>query len=329
MSKTIKWIFGLAALAGVTVLLAWAFVESRKELAAEREREKPVASPQRVSRSSTGELVVTLDRDTQTRIALKIETLTVTNLPSEVVAYGNIVDPVPLLVLSGELNAANAAFAASHAEVERLRTLRADNETVSQKALDAAEAQFRADEARARTAQQNWSLAWCDAPLPTNAAALVLVDLPAGQTLTHNPVGARVIVLGHDNQSLPATVLCAEQKIESATQGQGYWLRVDSTPFPLRPGAAVTAYLALGEPENGVLIPRAGVVRTAGAAWAYVQMDDDRFTRRLVALDHPTERGWFTTGFKAGDRVVVAGAQMLLSEEMKSQIQIGEEGQGK
>ncbi len=77
---------------------------------------------------------------------------------------------------------------------------------------------------------------------------------------------------------------------------------------------------------RGVVIPRSAVVRFGGKAWAYVQTDEVRFSRREVALDQATEQGWFTTaGFTVGDRVVVAGAQLLLSEEFKSQIQIGED----
>ncbi len=76
------------------------------------------------------------------------------------------------------------------------------------------------------------------------------------------------------------------------------------------------------------MIPRAAVVRSEGRAWAYVRLGEQRFTRRVVTVDTPTERGWFvTSGFAPGDRIVVDGAQTLLSEELKSQIQIGDEGE--
>jgi hypothetical protein len=84
-----------------------------------------------------------------------------------------------------------------------------------------------------------------------------------------------------------------------------------------------------GAPRSGTVIPRSAVVHAAGRAWAYLQAGDLQFVRREIPLDHPAERGWFTTAhFHAGDRVVVAGGQILLSEESKSQIQVGEEGTG-
>ncbi len=321
MSKTVRWIVGLIVLGVVIALLAWAFVEGRKELAVEREREMPVKAPSRVSRSARGETIITLDAATQQRIGLKIEALAEIKLPRELIAYGSVVDPAPLVALEEELSAAKAALAASKAEIERLRALRKD-ETVSQKALDAAEAQLAADKARFRIAQQKLSLAWCEAPLPKGTAALVLVDLPSGQSLSALPKRARVSVLGHEDE-LPATVLCAERKTEPETQGQGFWLAVDSPSPALRPGVTVTAYLEVpGEPRTGVVIPPAAIVRAAGKTWVYEPIGDDRFVRREVALDQPATNGWFCA--TAIRHVVVVGAQTLLSEEMKSQIQIGE-----
>jgi hypothetical protein len=43
--------------------------------------------------------------------------------------------------------------------------------------------------------------------------------------------------------------------------------------------------------------------------------------RKPVALDTPLDTGWFVAeggGVAAGDRLVVVGAQTLLSEEMKA-----------
>ena len=69
-------------------------------------------------------------------------------------------------------------------------------------------------------------------------------------------------------------------------------------------------------------------MRFGGKAWAYRQEAAGKFVRREVALDWPTDAGWFVTSFfAANDQVVVSGGQMLLSEELKSQIQVGEEGE--
>ena len=53
-------------------------------------------------------------------------------------------------------------------------------------------------------------------------------------------------------------------------------------------------------------------------------------SREEVNLDRSTPRGWLVTqATPAGGRIVTVGAQMLLSEEQKSQIQILEEAASK
>lgn len=39
-------------------------------------------------------------------------------------------------------------------------------------------------------------------------------------------------------------------------------------------------------------------------------------------LEDPAGGGWFTRLLKPGDKVVTSGAQMMLSEEFKSQIRV-------
>ncbi len=73
----------------------------------------------------------------------------------------------------------------------------------------------------------------------------------------------------------------------------------------------------------GVVVPESAVVWLDGRAWAYLQKGRERFIRQEVATNHPVGKGWFVTkNFQAGDYVVVQGAQLLLSEEFRAQIQI-------
>ena len=62
----------------------------------------------------------------------------------------------------------------------------------------------------------------------------------------------------------------------------------------------------------------------------YRQLEGDKFGRREVAVERTTDKGVAgLIGLKPGERVVVQGAQLLLSEEQKSQIEIGEEAEKK
>ncbi|HZV36169.1 MAG TPA: hypothetical protein VFB72_16450, partial [Verrucomicrobiae bacterium] len=146
---------------------------------------------------------------------------------------------------------------------------------------------------------------------------LIRLDLSAGQQLPAQPSGARII--GLSGTSANADVLGVALAVDPQTQGQGMVLQIKGNDLHFLVNEAVTGYLKLpGEPLSGVIVPRSAVVRAAGAEWVYQQTADDQFTRKEIQLDHPVENGWFVKeNFAAGDKVVVAGAQTLLSEELK------------
>ena len=49
-----------------------------------------------------------------------------------------------------------------------------------------------------------------------------------------------------------------------------------------------------------------------------LQTGDGGFVRREIPLDRPADKGWFiASGITAKDRVVVSGAQTILSEEVR------------
>ena len=62
-------------------------------------------------------------------------------------------------------------------------------------------------------------------------------------------------------------------------------------------------------------IPDSAVVHLQGKEWVYLKKDTERFVRKEISP---------TTPLKAGDFLVVTGAQLILSEEFRAQI-TGEE----
>ena len=90
-----------------------------------------------------------------------------------------------------------------------------------------------------------------------------------------------------------------------------------TAPAGLSYGERLTASVATGAPVAGTLVPAAAVVLASGEAWCYVLGGDDEFERRRVALDQPLDEGYFQAGgYAAGERVVVAGAGLLLAREL-------------
>jgi hypothetical protein len=271
-----------------------------------------------------------------------------------------------LAAARADAEATTASLAAAKASYERLKTLGGESQNVSLRDLQQAEAKAKGEEARLRAARETVTLietatgatAAARGPVPLTVghggqvvelAAQPGESVAAGQTLLRVagldsvvaavgvlpdqnpdvPVGpVRVAVIGREDQPVLGQPLGLAPAADARTLGRTFLLRVPSEKLGLRPGMAVAAYLPLPGPEQrGVTVPRPAVVRFGGKAWAYALSGEDKFVRREVAVDRPTAQGWFVTaGWAAGVRAVVTGAQTLLSEELKGQIQIGEEG---
>ena len=160
---------------------------------------------------------------------------------------------------------------------------------------------------------------------------LGLTSLAMLSTVTERPLQEHGPSAEADSGTFPSTtipslplalaVLDAEYERLPAAHKTNVSDRSRTSPMDTIPPPANTP-----QPLTGVVVPHAAVVYAEGKTWAYVQTGADTFLRREVHLDHLTPEGWFvTSGIAAGERVVVTGAQMLLSEELKSQIQILED----
>jgi hypothetical protein len=128
------------------------------------------------------------------------------------------------------------------------------------------------------------------------------------------PNTTQVVVLGHEGQPLNSHVVYNAPTVVPTIQGQTFLVLIATTVFPARPGTAVSARLPASDTsKEGVMVPRSAVVRYAGREWIYREFDGNRFVRHEIV----------TEGLGSGTQVVIAGAQSLLSEELKAQIQLG------
>ena len=152
--------------------------------------------------------------------------------------------------------------------------------------------------------------------LGTMQSALVRIDLPAGDTLKATPEKARLVTLS--GEPLEANFLGAAPAVDPQTQSQGFLFLVQPNSLKLAPGAAVIGYLqAPGEPQAGFNIPASAILRYEGATWIYVQEGATNFVRHTISLEQPLDNGWFVSGgVSADDKIVVTGAQTVLSQEL-------------
>lgn len=338
---------------GIATLVVWGFVVGRSEAAREAERERPVKAPLRVSLDERGEPVVTLDAETQTRSGIKVTAPQSVRYQDKIRAYGTVLDLDKLSTLGNnyvtaiaQLQSAQARQAASKAAFERAQVLYNSRATALAQ-VQTVEATFRVDQAAVATAEaqvrtlkttafQEWGpvvgKALVDnAPLVTGLlerqAFLIQITLPPGVDITPPPTVT--VQLGAGVTRPEAQFVSIATETDPKIQGLSYYY-IASADSHLLPGISVLAFLPSGAPRDAIAIPASAVVWWAGRAWVYLRTGPDTFVRHPLPSDVPASGGG---GFEVPvesfpqptPQLVVAGAQTLLSEEFRAQIQVGED----
>jgi hypothetical protein len=323
----IKNVFGILAGLIVGASVTWTFLkhhEAPEEKKEEHHEESSVVH-------TNDQTFVKLDSKSQEHAGVRVAPLEAAALRSEVKAFGRVLDPTPLVALLAELASARVAVEASTKDFNRLKVLHAQDQNVSARILDAAESLFKRDQLLVQTSELRLISAWgvpiaSQANLPgfvhalaTQEAALVRVDIPLGDALKAPPATARIASVSAPDRPVSAQFVAAAVSADPQTQGQGFLFLMKPSSFA--PASAVIAWLdAGGDEEKGVTVPRSALVRHQGEVFIYVQAGAELFERKAVELEHPTEAGWFVhEDLKPGQKVVVVGAQQLLSEELKGQ----------
>jgi len=97
------------------VLLA-ALLGACSKSGGENETKKPNANQWHVKHGTNGEVIITLDAETQKRIGLKVANPAAAQWQPEVRGYGRVLDPAPLAALMADLVQAHVAMETSQRE---------------------------------------------------------------------------------------------------------------------------------------------------------------------------------------------------------------------
>lgn len=292
-----------------------------------------------------GRVVVHLSDAEQGRIGIGTARRTRLPHPIEVQAYGSVIDLARVTDLTNSYAGAVAALQAAKARAEvsgsaarRAKRLSAGVVTAAQieltegtaitdqAAVTVAESQIRT---LAATAQQEWGPVIGKAiiersPVVTRLIEridfLVQVTLPPGETLKAAPATASAEV-PPQSERVPLRYVSPATRTDQRVQGISYFYTVASTSG-LLPGMSTLAFLTSDRKTPGLSIPESAVVHWQGSAWFYRSVADDAFVRHPLKVDAPISADTYIVDDLGPEaQIIVTGAQAVLSEELRGQIQ--------
>jgi len=324
--------------------LIWSFLAGRTEQTAEAQREAPVEAPSRVT-TENGRVVLAFDHAAQKSNGIVTAVLSPTKQQTENQATGVVMQVQPLLDLKASYNTprtnlirARVNAQASQTEYERLRLLNQNGKNASDKAVEAARATAEGDAALVESAQQaitvlegsallHWGpvvARWVEGNSPQLDALLMqrrfLLQVTS-TTAGRFAAPKQAIVEFPDGTHAHASFVSVLPQLDPRLQTPSLLYEIAAHPG-LVPGINLSVFLPSGPLQHGVIVPSSAVVWSQGSAWCYVEKSPGKFMRTAIRTSDPIPSGWFLTeGIDPNTRVVIAGAQTLLSEEFRSQIQ--------
>lgn len=352
MSPPVKRILSLVAALGLIALLIWAFTAGRKEQAAERLREAPVASPSRVQRA--GRVVgIVLDSATAQRIDIVTAPLGAAARDGTISLTGELAED-PSQVTSVQAPLAGRLVAAVGAPWP----------TVGQR-VAAGRALGQVSDARPMTAPRGGTVTAVGARpgelVQPGQLLLTIVDFdrllarvlwrpdapstpPATIEVRPMDDGQRRGLVNADAASGAASgagavavprararLVGPGMTVDTLTRAPLFLYRVERAWPGARPGLPIVATLPDSRSiASGVLVPADAAVQWNALTWIYVQRGRGPYVRVRLDTSTPVADGWLVRARPAGegadpsadlaigDLVVVRGAQQLLSEEFRS-----------
>jgi len=345
--RLLRRVLTIVVVIGVAGLVGWGFIEGRGEAALEAQRERPVKAPLRVAEAD-GQPAVKLDAQTLKDSGIEVAALSPAPYQDQLHGYGTVLDLTQLTDLSNsyanaqaQQQMARAKLVASKTAFERARGLYHNQQNVSLAQFQTAEATSQADQATltaadsqvrtlAATALQTLGPVVGKALLDGSQLVtrligrqdfLLQVTLPPGVFIPTPPQTATVQV--ENGPPTAVSFVSPATRTDPRIQGMSFLYLAPASSGVL-PGMNVLVSLPSGTPSNGLAIPPSAIVWWQDRAWIYRQANPGTFIRTQIPIDLPSKDGGYIVKDLPKDATMVTkGAQLLLSEEFRAQIQVG------
>ncbi len=319
----------------------------RQALAEPSESGSPASTE--ASRTATvSQPVVKLAPGQQTQIGLETAVLKAAPHPEQFRAYGAVLDISRITELTNsyanaqaQLQTAQAKFEVAKSAFDRTRNL-VESAALPKKEAETAEGTFRTDKAAlaaaesqlrtlAATAQQEWGPVIGRGIVERSPDVvrlierdlfLVQVTLPPGVAVTGTP-GPALAQAPTRNANIDLQYVSQATRTDPRIQGLSYFFSAPGDSG-LLPGMNTTVYVPSGNTYEGVFVEDTAIVRWQGRSWVYLRVGDDAFKRHPISTDQPvSDDDYEVRDIPSGSQIVVRGAQVLLSEEAKSELRGG------
>ncbi|MDO9052302.1 MAG: hypothetical protein Q8N02_09790 [Methylotenera sp.] len=348
MNRKIAIIIGIQAF--LIVMLFWLLVFYGKDEfeALNQQHEEEIETPNLVS-SKDGLTVINVNTATQIQSGIHTSPLHASTHQANISTYGSVVSLDSLIDLrtrylaaKSEIEVLRTSLAPHKNEYARLNVLNLDDKNVSDKVVAVAASNIKADEAKIAAAESNvrniadsirqqWGESLAKQATLASTSGL-LQNLIAGKevliqtTLPFDAAEPRenssimIAPTAAPSHTVRAYYISRAPMSNTTIQGKTYFYRAISTE--LRAGMQINAINATSNKSvSGVIVPNDAIIWYAGMPWVYRKTGEEEFSRLPIKTNIEVETGWFYQGnLKEKDEVVTSGAQLLLSEEFKSQI---------
>jgi hypothetical protein len=308
----------LAAFAALLILCACGKPDDEKK-PAEKEAETPG---------------ITLKAEEIESLGITVQPAAAAQFTGRIAGYGVVTALDTIAQADSDFLTAQAAAAQSQAAAVRARSLSTGEEAaVSREVAEAAQSKAAADAAALALARRKTEAAfglrspWRDAGarqalmqrLASGATVLVRVSFPV--TGGAAPKTVEISRMGADAKTWTAHTVW-DAPADAAVPGRSFYALLDGSD--LAQNERVTAGIPTGAAAPGANVPAKALVFGESEAWVYVQTAPRTFLRTKVDTGRPMGEGYFVDNIKAGDKVVVGGAGLLLAHEVNPSTEAGD-----